>query len=468
MPNSFPVSPPDSAWLRMENPTNPMTITGIVGFGSRLDVADLRDFVGERLVRFDRFRMRIDGLGSSSPRWVEDPDFDLDRHIFEVALPAPGGREGLQSLVSDLMSQPLSFAHTPWTFHLVHDVDDGSGRVGSAIIVRIHHVVGDGIALMHVLINAVDEYFDEDSPTRKKRRASKPALQKRVAKTLKNAGAETVDLVTKPTHLGRRLKTAGSGLGAVGHLFAMRPDSQTVLKGSASPNKRAAWTDPIDLQLIKSVGKALDAKVNDVLMTAAGGALRRYLHAKGDPVDQSTVRVAAPFNVRPLDRAYELGNSFGLAFVSLPIEFETIRQRLEALKERMDEVKKSAEPIVVYGILQTIGRAPMWVHRQVVKMFSQKASGVLTNVPGPTELLHIKGAPIDTIMFWVPQAGDIGLGISIISLNDRVRVGVTSDAAIIPNPSELARAFEAEFAALVDEFAPAGAVEASRKRAAIG
>ena len=124
----------------------------------------------------------------------------------------------------------------------------------------------------------------------------------------------------------------------------------------------------------------------------------------------------------------------------------------------MDAVKRSAEPAVVFGILQSIGRAPMWVHRMVVKMFSEKASGVLTNVPGPTEPVHVVGAPVTTLMFWVPQAGDIGLGLSLLSLNGTVRVGVTTDAAFVADPSVLADAFEAEFAALADEFGvPAGA-----------
>ncbi|WP_412063132.1 wax ester/triacylglycerol synthase family O-acyltransferase [Rubrivirga sp. IMCC45206] len=450
-PRPFVVTPPDSAWLRMESPTNPMTITGIFGVEGRLSLDDLRAFVGDRLVRFDRFRMRIEGAGSSRPRWVPD-DFDLDRHVFEADLPAPGGKAGLQTLVSRLMSEPLSFAHSPWTFHLVHDVDHGDGTVGSAVVVRIHHVIGDGIALMHVMIHAVDEYFADDAPAVRPRKRAKPALGARVAQTLKGAGAETADLLLHPSHLGRRLKGVGGITASLGHLLAMRPDSETVFKGHASIDKRAAWTDPIPLDLLKGIGEAMDAKVNDVVMATAAGALRRFLAEAGESVDDVTVRVAAPFNVRPLDRAHELGNSFGLVFVALPIGEPTAAGRLRVTKERMDAVKRSKEPAVVFGILQSIGRAPMWVHRQVVNIFEQKASGVLTNVPGPQETLHIMGAPIRTIMFWVPQAGDIGMGISVISLDGSIRVGVTTDAAYVAEPARLAQAFADEIAALADEF----------------
>jgi hypothetical protein len=157
--------------------------------------------------------------------------------------------------------------------------------------------------------------------------------------------------------------------------------------------------------------------------------------------------------VRPLERAHELGNSFGLVFLLLPVSLAEPVERLAELKRRMDAIKGSAEPAVTYGILQSIGRAPGWAHRMVVKMFSEKASAVMTNVPGPAEQVHLMSVPIETLMFWVPQAGDIGLGLSILSTNGVVRVGVCSDAATVPHPGELAAAFEAEFAALAERYA---------------
>ena len=453
-PLPFPVSPPDSAWLRMESPTNPMTITGVMGFGTELSIEALRTFVEDRLLPFDRFRMRIDGLTSSRPQWVPDEHFSLDRHVREVTLPPPGGKKGLEALVSDLMSRPLSFAKAPWEAHLVHNVETSGGEAGSALVIRLHHVIGDGIAMMHVLLNAVDEYYGPGPASAPPRTRSKPGRSRALAKTLKGAGHETIDLITSPSHLVGRLSAVGAGAKALAHLLAMRPDSRTILKGTPTASKRAAWTDPISLDRIKAVGYALDAKVNDVLMSAAAGALRRYLIEVGEPVDGVRIRAAAPFNVRPLARAHELGNSFGLVFVELPVGEPTARARLDAMKRRMDDVKRTAEPMVVYGILQTIGHAPMWAHRQVVEMFSEKASAVVTNVPGPQEPLHIMGAPIDTLMFWVPQAGDIGLGISILSLDGIVRVGIGADVAYVRDPSVLTDAFVAEFEALAQEFAP--------------
>ncbi|GAB5535174.1 MAG: wax ester/triacylglycerol synthase family O-acyltransferase [Rubricoccaceae bacterium] len=444
------MSPADAAWLRMENPANPMTITGVLGFGTHLSLEDAQRWVTERLAVFNRFTMRVDGFQGARPRWVNDESFSIERHVMEIDLPEPGGQVGLETLVSELMSTPLSFDKSPWEFHLVHDVDDGHGRQGSALIGRLHHVIGDGIALMHVLLSAADEYFDADDVPGPKLRKPKKPLRSRVAQTAKGAVGETFDLITQPSHLVQRLSTTGAVGKALTGLLAMSPDSNTVFKAPATETKRAAWTGPMSLAQIKAACVALDAKVNDVLLAVAAGALRKYLTSQDQPVADVEVRAAVPFNVRPLERAHELGNSFGLVFLLLPVSVEGTRQRVEELKRRMLAIKGSAEPMVTYGILQSIGRAPKWAHRMVVKMFSEKASAVMTNVPGPQEQLHIMGSPIQTIMFWVPQAGDIGLGLSILSLNGDVRVGVCADHSTVPNPNELVAAFENEFASLIE------------------
>ncbi len=443
-PRPFPVNAADTAWLRMEEPTNPMTITGVLGFDGPMPLASMRRFMAERLVPFDRFRMRVDTSGGR-PRWVPDERFDVHHHVVEARLPEPGGKDGLQRLVGQLMSEAVDLSRAPWTIHLVPDAGDGR----SAAIVRLHHVIGDGIALMHVLISASDEYYDP-SKSRPRPRGRRRPLAARVGQTLRGAAGEAVDLITSPRRLGRRVVSAGQVSHALAALLLMRPDSPTVFKGRATPEKRAAWTEPLALDRIKAIGRATGAKVNDVLMAVAAGALRGYLLSLGHPVRGVEVRVATPFNVRPLDRAHELGNSFGLAFVALPVAEASPAARLREVQARMNAVKDSFEPAVTYGILQSIGAAPMWAHRQVVEMFAQKASAVLTNVPGPAEPVHIEGVGVDTLMFWVPQAGDIGLGISILSLNGTVRVGIAADAAYVPDPGRLAEAFSAEIRLLSD------------------
>lgn len=448
------MSTPDSAWVRMEDPTNPMTITGVIGFRGHVSRAALEQFFAERIVPFDRFRMRVDGHETASPRWVPEEGFQTADHFFEADVPAPGGRDGFEALVSRLMSEPLSLDRSPWSVHVVDHVDDPDGTGGSAAIVRLHHCIGDGLGLMHVVLNAADESFDPSSlPASRPVRATRPPGERALA-TLRGAVAETTDLLLHPAHLGKRLGAVAQGAKAAVNLLVMRPDSKTSFKGVATADKRAAWTRPFPVERVRAVGQATGAKINDVLMAAAAGGLRTYLESVGEPVADVEVRAAVPFNVRALDRAWELGNSFGLVFLLLPVSIADPEERLAALKTRMDAIKRSAEPGVTFLLLQTIGRAPKWLHTFVVDLFSQKASAVMTNVPGPAETIHMAGEAVESLMFWVPQAGNIGLGLSILSYDGSVRVGVCADAAYVADPRLLADAFTAEFEALADRFAP--------------
>ncbi|MEM6327086.1 MAG: wax ester/triacylglycerol synthase family O-acyltransferase [Bacteroidota bacterium] len=448
-----PVRAADAAWLRMEEPTNPMTITGVMSFGTRVEAEDLAALLEERLLPFDRFRMRVENHESRNARWVPSPHVDIWNHLIPTEIPAPGGKKGLERLVSDLMSEPLSFEHSPWTFHLVQDVDD---EIATAFVARLHHVIGDGIGLMHVLLSMCDERFDPEKlpggALAPKRRPKRPARQ-RLAQTLRGAAAETRDLLTRPRHLAQRLKVIGGGIGSLGGLLAMSRDSETVFKGAASPRKQAAWTRAIDLDLIKKIGHATGSKVNDVLLAAATGAIRRYLISQGERIGGVDFRVVVPVNVRPMERAHEMGNAFSLVFLELPVGVADPIERLRQLKAGMDALKDSQQPAVVYGILNTIGVAPDWGHQFVLNLFATKSSAVVTNVPGPTTELHWGGAPIRELMFWVPQAGDVGLGLSILSYAGSVRVGVAADHAYAPDPVPIVDAFEQEFAELAAQYA---------------
>ncbi|MCH7639691.1 MAG: wax ester/triacylglycerol synthase family O-acyltransferase [Bacteroidetes bacterium] len=447
MPITEKMSSADVTWLRMESPINPMTITGVMMTAEPMTRERVVQLFEERFLPYQRFRMRVDNPEASRPRWVLEEPFDLNRHILPYELPEPGDQDALEHAVSDLMSTPLSFAMPPWTIHHVEHYGEGS-----ALIVRLHHCIADGIAMMHVLLSMSDEMWDPSNVTMPVGPKPRKSLGEQLKRTAKGALGETMDLFTSPSHLATRAKQAGGGAKSLAALLAMRPDSHTRFKGAATARKQAAWSRPISVETIKAIGRATETKVNDVLVAAATGGLRRYLADNGDATDNILIRAAVPFNVRPPERAHELGNAFALVFLPLPISVEDPAERLSAVKASMDAIKKSSEPAVVFGILQSIGFAPKWVHNLVVKMFSEKCSLVVTNVPGPAEQLHLLGAPISSLMFWVPQSGDIGLGISILSLNGQVLVGVSADANIVSDPNELVAAFETEFDALTARY----------------
>src|SRR4030081_1719025 len=148
-----PLSNVDAAWLRMEDPTNLMMVTGILVFEEPLDPRRVRAVLEKRLLTFDRFRQRVveAPFGIGPPRWVDDDRFDLDAHLHRVALRAPGDQAALEELVGDLMSTPLDMSKPLWQIHLV----EGYGG-GSVFLSRLHHCIADGIALVQLLLSLTD------------------------------------------------------------------------------------------------------------------------------------------------------------------------------------------------------------------------------------------------------------------------------------------------------------------------
>jgi WS/DGAT/MGAT family acyltransferase len=213
--------------------------------------------------------------------------------------------------------------------------------------------------------------------------------------------------------------------------------------------KRVAWADPLPLPEVKAVGKALDASVNDVLLSSVAGALREYLVDKGDDVDGVSVRALVPVNLRPLEKAYRLGNQFGLVFLDLPLSIANPVERLYAVRANMRALKDSLQPVLTLGLLAAVGAGPKLLQDQLLQALSRNGTAVMTNVPGPQFPLYVAGAMIDGFMFWVPQAGDIGMGVSILSYNGTVQFGLISDRGLVPDPEDVIRRVQPEFEKLV-------------------
>ncbi|MEM1269968.1 MAG: wax ester/triacylglycerol synthase family O-acyltransferase [Bacteroidota bacterium] len=428
----------DTAWLRMERPTNLMMITGVLTFDERVDFAALRATLSERLAgKHPRFRQRVIRKGVGPPAWRDVSDFNIDDHVrFE---PEVLDRAGLEAFVSRRMSASLRFDRPLWDTDIVY-LKNG----GTALIVRVHHSVGDGIALIRVLISLTDDSANPNARPAETAPAKRRLKKDWAAKV--RQGARSVAYVARRPRLWRKGIRTGAQLTseAVG-LLTMDPDTPTPMKGPLDVQKVAAWTDRLSLDAIKRIGRAHDATVNDVLMAVAAGALRRHFIDSGVPLaENAEFRVAIPVNLRPLDEALKMGNRFGLAFLALPIGIADPAARLAETRQRMNAVKASTEPVVAFGILNLIGVLPLWGQEVIVGLVARNTSGVLTNVPGPRQSIYLAGKRVHDIMFWVPQTGRVGLGISILSYDGNVLVGVTSDKGLMPNPSALVSRFEEE------------------------
>ncbi len=447
----------DAAWLRMEDRTNLMTITGVMTFPERLDFAQLKGVIEDRFICHDRFRQRVVGIHSAfgHPRWVEDEHFTLRSHLQRVALPDPGGQAELQEMVSDLMSTPLDASKPLWQMQYIENY-----RGGSALVGRIHHCIADGIALVRVLLSMTDDSPAGSPAVRRQRRRNRPLgggtwLPEVVNDTVRSMRRATGPLIqqgiqtfSNPAKLVGHLRDGAQAAGIVARLAALSADPQTPLRGKLVTTKRCAWSEVLPLDDVKRFSKNKGATINDVLLNGVTGALRRYLIDRhGSVTEGLDIRAVIPVNLRPEDEAEKLGNRFGLVYLSLPVGEADRWQRLKLLKERMDEIKSSSEAVVTYGILNALGMTSPDVESAAVKFFGSKATAVMTNVPGPRETIYLAGVPMRTMMFWVPQSARLGLGVSILSYAGQVRLGVATDAGLIPDPDSIIRAFQEEMRA---------------------
>jgi len=448
-----PLSNVDTAWLRMEDPTNLMMITGVLTFGAPLDFERLRFTLQAGLGQIRRLRQRV--VRPARPRagfyWEDDPAFDLNYHLQRASLPAHEGATAsaaLRELASLLASTPLDLNRPLWQFHLV-----AGYRGGSALICRLHHAIGDGLALVHVLLSLTDAEPDAPWPLIRPRRQQRPPAFYDAflgsARQVAGAAASQVRATqADPWRLVDGARLGGQFAGTAARLVLMPHDPPTPLKGPLGVAKRVAWSEAIELERIKSIGRAMEATVNDVLLAALSGALHSYLAARCDLDPELNLRAVVPVNLRRPGSEAELGNKFGLVFLPLPVGLADSDARLAEVKKRMDSLKSSLQAPLTLGILGLLGIVPMEVEDWAVNFFGARATLVATNVMGPKQKLYLAGAPLESLMFWVPQSGRLGLGASIQSYAGRVWVGFIADEGLIPDPQAIVDGFQAELAHL--------------------
>jgi diacylglycerol O-acyltransferase len=454
----------DTAWLRMDNDVNLMMIVGVWLLTPAITLEALRERVEDKLLKYSRFRQRAvaDAMGAT---WVEDEAFDIAEHVkLEQLHCAPGQSEraALQQRCGELAMTPLDPERPLWQFQLIEDYEGGS-----ALIARVHHCIADGIALISVMLSITDGGNDPPQRRRKERPVEDgetdwlaDAVLKPLSDiTVKALGmysggvAKSIDMLANPQQpLLGSIDMARSGLQVVNDVAAMAmmaDDSPTRLKGRPDGVKCVAWGEPLPLDRVKAIGKALGCSINDVLLSCVAGAIGRYLADQGDDTQGKEIRAMVPVNLRPLEKAWQLGNRFGLAPLVLPIGISNPVERVYAVRARMAELKGSYQPLLAFAVLSVAGLFVKPVQDAVLNMFGKKATAVMTNVPGPAKPLKFLGSTLRQTMFWVPASGNIGVGVSILSYGGGVQFGLITDHALCPHPQDIIDRFEPEFERLV-------------------
>lgn len=479
----------DLTWLNMDIPTNLMVVNGLMWFTGEPDWDAVREILRTRLTqRYPVMSSRpckVDGDWA----WEADPDFDFDRHVRHVTLPAPGDRAAAQDYISTRISEPLDRAHPLWEMDLITGYVTPDGEAGSLILARFHHVLADGIRIVQLILGMCDVDGDAAPPAVGTKRGA-PNPVKMAAKAARGVAADAasfagdaataaaravprlpgkvaslrpgdfyrgVELVVKPTRATDAVSALASEDNAA--LNSWRSASRIALWGQESRlvadqapgvDKRAGWITGICLDDVKAVGAAHEATVNDVLLATISLGLSSYLQDRGREVPPET-NFMVPVSLKPIDMSLpkELGNHFAVVMFPMPLGITDVDALLAEVRTRMTRIKNSAEAMMTFGVQRAVAETPQTISENLTRFVANKSVGVLTNVPGPRAPIYLAGHEVDGILGWVPTSSDQSIGLCIFSYNGEVNIGIATDAGIIPDADALAEHITTGFSGLV-------------------
>lgn len=417
----------DALW-QQNSEENKLVINGLVYAENKSNsfedaLADFRQTILDRLLNakktngelvYPRARCAI-RPGFFQYFFQKDKHFRIENHVFKWEGEVPTSKEELASIVSKMSNESFRKGVSPWYFCCV---PTNYGDKDFASVFRMSHSVADGVSLARFLI---DQLPDQTTPQ------NEPQKFQSTGRTRELLLAKA--LLITPLWLIKQLLS-----------FA----DQSILHGpKLSGTKKVVWHETFELKLIKEIKTATGTTVNDVLMSCLSRAIRKYFQRKG--VDNPRDFTASiPVDVRSSASQKEVSfrNAFSLVFLKLAVATEDVLEQLYETKARMDLCKFSGEPMGAAAVMYLSNElCPEFLIGRINTFMAQKASCVLSNVPGPQHFLTVNGQRVKYMIFWPPQRDNIGVGLSIYSYAGQVIVGVQSDVAVLPDPEIITEEF---------------------------
>jgi WS/DGAT/MGAT family acyltransferase len=452
----------DASFLYLETPTQPLHVCSVL----ELDASTIPGgYTFERLVEemalrikaIPTFREKLSNtfLNLDHPVWVEDEEFDIQRHVHRIGLPAPGGRVELAEICGHLASLPLDRRHPLWEMWVIEGLDGTDARAGGrlAVLTKVHHAAVDGVTGANLMSQLCS--VEPDAPAPEPVEAAADVDPLRIA--LGGLGrfvSRPVSLATSvlPSTVSTLVDTVRRAAGgrAMASPFAA---PQTAFNGSVTAHRNVAFTQ-LDLEDVKTVKDHFGVKVNDVVMALVSGVLRRFL-IDHDELPESTLVAMVPVSVH--DRSDRPGrNQVSGMFSSLHTDIDDVGQRLMAIAEGNTVAKEHSSAIgatllqdwsqfagpAVFGVAMRVYARTRLTERPVHNL-------VISNVPGPQIPLYFLGAEVDALYPLGPIFHGAGLNITVMSLNGKLNVGLISCPELLPDLWDMADGFAAGMAELL-------------------
>jgi diacylglycerol O-acyltransferase len=445
----------DASFLAVEGPSAHMHVGWAATFvppadGPRPDFDTLFAHIAGRLGRAPRFRQRIapDALGLNAPLWIDAEDFDPAEHIHRSAA------EDLPQLADAVLSEPLRRDRPLWEFWIADRLRDG--RIG--LVGKAHHCMVDGLAAVELGTLLLDFEPEVDGPADDARHwlpAPTPHALELVARGALDRTREQLGLLRYPLALARSplllprvgLRTARALAGAV---LPVAPSSPLNEPGSSDRHLATARRPLDELRAIKN---AHGVTVNDVLLAAVAGALRR--HAQRAEERPRDLKAMVPVNVRA-DDGGQFGNRISFMFVELPTAVADPLLRLRLIGEATSARKESGVPEDADTALKTLSYAPRTVQRVAAHALASPRvyNLVVSNIPGPRMPMYLRGCRLHDAYPVVPLSAGHGLSVGMTTIGDHACFGLYADPETLPDSDTLARDLDAaldELRATIDE-----------------
>ncbi|MCV7408314.1 diacylglycerol O-acyltransferase [Mycobacterium florentinum] len=436
----------DAGFLKAEDadPRVSLAIGGLAVIeGPAPDQSALMSQFAERIRACPRFgqRLRLWPFDLGAPQWVDDPSFDIGRHVRRVALPQPGDDPELFRVVADLMARRLDRDRPLWEIWVIEGLSDGRW----AMLTKIHHCMADGIAATHMLAGLCDDGVGDTFArhVRAAKEAKRPAVEVNPLAILGGLWSMSASVTAGVARAAQGAAEIALGL--------LRPAPST-LNGPISDLRRYSGAR-VSLADVEQVCRAFDVTINDVALAAITESYRNLLVRRGERLQPGSLRTLVPVSMRSTDAFDKTDNRVSVMLPQLPIDEENPVRRLRAVHARLDRTKAGGQRQAGNAFVSMANHVPFaftaWALGLLTRLPQRGVVTVATNVPGPRRRLRVMGKKVLGVFPVPPIAMQLRTGVAMLSYADDLFIGILADYDGVADVDELARGIEAAVARLV-------------------